>query len=75
MCSKDPKDRAERSRRLAADLDEFDVKDEGCTAGDETASAAVTVAEVGRDGEDPLLADAHAGHAEIPALDHLADAL
>jgi hypothetical protein len=57
---------------LVLDLDELSLKDERRVGRDDTADGAVSVGEVGGDGELAPLADLHAEEALIPALDDLA---
>lgn len=58
---------------LVVDAQELDVKDEGAVGGDGRAHGAGTVAHVGGDGQDALLAHTHLGESLVPALDDLAD--
>src|SRR5687768_1235679 len=52
-----------------AQLDELDVEGEGSVRGDDAAGAAGTVAEIGRDDQGALAADAHPLHPLVPAAD------
>src|SRR6185436_16947629 len=55
-----------------AHADEIHDEDERLVRPDHPARAALAVGEVGRDGDAPAPADAHAGDALVPAGDHLA---
>src|ERR1700694_643087 len=54
-----------------ANLQQFHFKKKRCIRRDRAAGAARAVAELGRDGELARAADLHAGHALVPALDHV----
>src|SRR5690606_21447818 len=61
--------RGERSSR-AAELDQLDVEHERGVRRNVVAEAALAVAELRRDEQQPPAADSHAGYALIPAIDH-----
>jgi len=55
----------------SADVEQVDDEDERLARLDDAAGAAVAVAQVRRDGQLPAAADAHPGHAPVPAGDDL----
>merc|ERR1719228_545189 len=55
-------------------VNQLDLKEESSTARNDIASALVAITESWRNNQLPLLADAHAKHSLLPALDHLTHA-
>src|ERR1051325_11246501 len=59
------------SRGGSIHLQQFDIEHQRGVGRDDAAGAAGAIAELGRDDQGALAADLHAGHALVPALDHL----
>lgn len=61
-------------RGSVSDVDQLHVEEQSGSSGNNVSSSTVSVGQTGRDGQLPLLADAHVSESLVPSLDHLAGA-